>query len=402
MRELLVLLVVLLLHCSGAYRLMPIGITGTATPHHSEVKKRREALTRNNNLDSSIEPKVDPSIGIQKRLYTANSRKQYDELEQGLVLDDFGQILEAINIFRQVYGDLDIPVKFEIPAQEPVWPSSLHGLRLGKRLEKLFSSSEFFEKHPEKVQEIAKLGLEPKLRSLVDDWTLINQSMKIYKNMYGNLRISSKFVVPDEEPWPRLSRNLKLGIRVAAIRSAGRYVKDHPERKAELDEMGFEWRLRDHTHTQQVGEDIFQQVYEALKVYKEIVNTELNIPASYVIPVDDAWPAEMQGMKLGSLVQGIREEDKLVFGHTDRVQKLTELGFAWEETSRSIYSKKRFDLIYAAMVQYKQIHGDLFVPQSFVVPQSPAWPEDTWDLKLGARVNAIRSQGTFVANSPER
>ena len=30
----------------------------------------------------------------------------------------------------------------------------------------------------------------------------------------------------------------QLGVRVAAIRSAGRYVKDHPERKAQLDEIG--------------------------------------------------------------------------------------------------------------------------------------------------------------------
>ena len=28
--------------------------------------------------------------------------------------------------------------------------------------------------------------------------------------------------------------------------------------------------------------------------------------------------------------------------------------------------------------------------------------KSTWDLKLGARVNSIRSQGTFVASSPEK
>jgi hypothetical protein len=79
---------------------------------------------------------------------------------------------------------------------------------------------------------------------------------------------------------------LKLGVRVAAIRSAGRYVKDHPERKAALDEMGFEWRLRDHTHRQQVGADSFQQVYEALKLYKEHVDSDLNVPNLFVIPME--------------------------------------------------------------------------------------------------------------------
>ena len=81
----------------------------------------------------------------------AKTYRRYERTDAGLVLDDFNQILEAIALFRVAYGDLDIPVKFEVPAQEPPWPSSLHGLRLGKRLEKLFTSNEFFDHHPEKV-----------------------------------------------------------------------------------------------------------------------------------------------------------------------------------------------------------------------------------------------------------
>lgn len=72
----------------------------------------------------------------------------------------------------------------------------------------------------------------------MDDWNTIYQAIQVYKDIYGDLRIPSKFIVPNEEPWPRVSRNVKLGVRVAAIRSAGRYVKDHPERKAQLDEIG--------------------------------------------------------------------------------------------------------------------------------------------------------------------
>ena len=49
---------------------------------------------------------------------------------KSLILDDFNQILEAISIFIEIYGDSNIPNKFEIPAELP-WPSSLHGLRLG-------------------------------------------------------------------------------------------------------------------------------------------------------------------------------------------------------------------------------------------------------------------------------
>lgn len=60
-----------------------------------------------------------------------------------------------------------------------------------------------------------------------------------------------------------------------------------------------------------------------------------------------------------------------------------------------------------ALETYKKIYGDLLVPQPFAVPdadssESKDWPKETWGLRLGARVNAIRSQGTFVNTNPER
>lgn len=79
------------------------------------------------------------------------------------------------------------------------------------------------------------------------------------------------------------------------------------------------------------------------------------------------------------------------------------LGFVIEDNgARSLYSKKRFELIYSALEVYKSMYGDLTVPQVFIVPSEAPWPEECWELKLGARVNAIRSQGTLVMNNPER
>ena len=34
---------------------------------------------------------------------------------------------------------------------------------------------------------------------------------------------------------------MKLGMRVHQIRASEHYVKDHPERRAELDALGFRW-----------------------------------------------------------------------------------------------------------------------------------------------------------------
>eukprot|EP01038_Epipyxis_sp_PR26KG_P015300 gene15300-20611_t len=338
-------------------------------------------------------------------LSKALTDRQYptDEI---LALDDFPQIIEAMYIFKQLHGDLEIPNKYEIPAESP-WPSSLHGFRLGRRLERILNSDDFFKYYPEKVREMVKLGFDPKLESLLDDWNLILKSMRLFKSIYGNVSISSKFIVPNnDERWPRICWGVKLGIRVAAIRSAGRYVKDHPERKVELDELGFQWRIRDHTHKQQVGEDLFQQVFDGLVYYKNNIDEDLIVPPDFTFPEYDEntnnIPIELSGLKLGFYVQSIKSEDKLVFGHADRVQRLNSIGFPWEESSRAAHSKKRFENIYLGMVTYKELYGDLFVPQSFTVPSEAPWDESTWGLKLGARVNAIRTQGTFINSYPER
>ena len=48
-------------------------------------------------------------------------------------------------------------------------------------------------------------------------------------------------MVPSEAPWPAEAWGLKLGSRVHSIRSQEHFVKDQPERRAELDAMGFVW-----------------------------------------------------------------------------------------------------------------------------------------------------------------
>ena len=325
----------------------------------------------------------------------------YDDDENTeLILDDFEQILDAIYIFKNIFGDLDISTRFEVPDTNP-WPSHLHGLRLGKRLEKILSTPEFFEKYPNYVQSLKKLGFEPSVSTLIDDWAVILQGLTVHKHVYGHLRVPSKFVVPDHEPWPRLCRNMKLGVRVAAMRSAGRYIKDRRERKEDLDKLGFEWQLRSNTYKQQVSVDLFDQVYTALLHYKSIYNN-VNVSANFVVPAEADWPKSIWRLELGALTQSILNKDKLVFGHDEREKLLIDLGFSWEDSKRMKISKQKFDSIYDGLVIYKELYGDLFVPQTFCIPEEDPWPEELWGLKLGARVNAIRSQGTLLTNSPDR
>ena len=65
--------------------------------------------------------------------------------------------------------------------------------------------------------------------------------MLAYKQEHGDLEVPMLFVVPSEAPWPEEAWGVKLGVSVSTIRSQEIHVKDHPERRAELDALGFRW-----------------------------------------------------------------------------------------------------------------------------------------------------------------
>ena len=59
--------------------------------------------------------------------------------------------------------------------------------------------------------------------------------------MQGDLEVPQAFVVPSEVPWAEEAWGMKLGSRVNHIRHREDYVKDHPQRRAELGALGFRW-----------------------------------------------------------------------------------------------------------------------------------------------------------------
>lgn len=197
---------------------------------------------------------------------------------------------------------------------------------------------------------------------------------------------------------------LKLGQRVAAIRSTGKYAETEARRKI-LDDMGFIWRLRA-TSTKK-DKDMksvsFEQIFSALVTYREQMQNGkgiLNVPTNFVVPDCDPWPETTRGLPLGRKVSTIRSK-AFLSANPGAKEKLESIGFQLD--GKVAANEARFQLVYEALKRYKEIYGDLLVPQPFVVPEnSKEWPEQTWGLRLGARVNAIRSQGTFVNSNPER
>jgi len=233
------------------------------------------------------------------------------------------------------------------------------------------------------------------------EWNSLIASFKMYRAAYGDLKVPSRFVVPAMSPWPESGWGLKLGQRVAAIRSTGKYVEGDDERRKVLDDMGFLWRLRAPSPDKNMDVS-FDQIYDALLTYRKEVQPEgsLIVPPNFIVPRYEPWPETTRGMPLGKKIPAVRTKAYLKANPT-ATEKLEKIGFEFD--GKVAANDARFENVFTALVHYKKLNSDLLVPQPFVIPEKSAdWPEDTWGLRLGARVNAIRSQGTFVKTNPDR
>ena len=123
-------------------------------------------------------------------------------------------------------------------------------------------------------------------------WQCVLQSLLAYKEVHGDLEVLRQCVVPSEAPWPQEAWGMKLGERVHNIRSREDFVKHHPERRAELDALGFVW---------DEFERRWEEVRAALLAYQE-VHGDLEVPNDFVVPLEAPWPAEAWGVKLEKAV----------------------------------------------------------------------------------------------------
>jgi Helicase associated domain len=277
-----------------------------------------------------------------------------------------------------------------------------------------------------------------------DEWKAVLAAFKMYKAAYGDLKVPQRFVVPDMAPWPKVSWGLKLGKVVSAIRLTGRYLlqKSDPatrnERRKILDSLGFVWSVRrSASESDSEGQGIrLEQIVTATKLYKEIVGDISMIPENFSVPDADAWPESVRGLPLGRQLEMIKRSknealrtkfrslgvpmepvamnigesvsnDESSAPSPSMLNTPSEIALALEKAwdgypDGPSANDIRFQNVYTALLTYKRLYDDLLVPQPFVVPKDPQWPEDIWGLRLGARVNAIRSQGTFVNNNSAR
>jgi hypothetical protein len=192
--------------------------------------------------------------------------------------------------------------------------------------------------------------------------------------------------VPDADGWPAEAHGLALGLQVSSLRTQKKRGMLSQDDVAQLEALRFVW---------DVPEWRWQCVLQSLQAYQE-VHSDLEVPRRFVVPSEAPWPEEAWGTKLGVSVSTIRSQESHVKDHPERRAELDALGFVWDEFER------RWKEVYTALMVYKEVHGDLEVPKAFEVPSEAPWSEEAWGMKLGGRVDGIRSQEHYVKDHPER
>ncbi|CAM9836860.1 unnamed protein product, partial [Discosporangium mesarthrocarpum] len=229
--------------------------------------------------------------------------------------------------YRQLHGNLVILRGYVVPELGEGWADEHRGLRLGKKVYNMDFWSKHVRDRPNRRAELDKLGFV--WGRLQDEYNIFLEGLLVYNELKGSLLVPQKFICPPEPPWPMSCWGMKLGAKVAAVRTRNLYVKQKVDRWYQLNAMGFVWDLSDVA---------FTKVYEALTLHRSL-NGNLLVPSSFVVPSSAPWPEKLWGFPLGNRVQGIRSNHLYIKNNPGRIRKLNELGFPWQDRKASSYSR---------------------------------------------------------------
>jgi hypothetical protein len=254
-------------------------------------------------------------------------RQQWLE-DEGFVFDAhkarWEEFQGALERYHNLNGDTEVPLCFKVPPEEP-WPEGMWGVQLGFIVNNIRVQAVFVSGNPERKQWLDDRNFRFETNTYAQNdakWEgSVVPSLKAFKQVHGNLNVPCLFVVPSEEPWPEEAWGLSLGRTTSHIRTSGIYIRNRPERRQQLENMGFVF---------DEDERRWVDTKSAMKLYHE-THGHVNVPQSFVVPVEDRWPKAMWGKRLGKSVHSIRASNTYDARDVpERRQWLDEHGFKWK------------------------------------------------------------------------
>ncbi|KAJ8604430.1 hypothetical protein CTAYLR_000881 [Chrysophaeum taylorii] len=303
-------------------------------------------------------------------------------------------LVAALQAYRKEYGDLVLPRNYRVPARPP-YPRELYDVNLDRAAYCLKFYRECIAGYPARQTQLRSLGFV--WERLQPEFNLIVEALVAFERRYGHLNVPVDFWVPKSSDWPECTQGMPLGRRCCQIRSRMDFVAIDAHKSNQLDAMGFQWSIRQHTralvdeaaaiyHHHHNGAAALTTTTTTRKKKKKKKKKEkkgdAKIPVRFVVPTGDpAWPEHLWGFPLGRKAYDTKRAT----------------------TTSTNAREQKFAQLVAALETYKLLYNETAVPQKFVVPKDDeAWPSETRGLRLGHRVAEIRSKGYYVtAKSPK-
>ncbi|KAE9274177.1 hypothetical protein PR003_g29685 [Phytophthora rubi] len=304
-----------------------------------------------------------------KRLNFCHNESLYDR-------DWREKVVSALRAFHQEFGHCNVSEMITVPSQIP-WPEPSWGMRLGNAVQGIRRG--IFGVNQDK-RELEELGFVWNHSEF--EWgERVMPALKTFHRLKGHCRVPNAFVVPSDETWPTPSWGMNFGNLVGGIRNNGNYSMQVMRDKTRLEELGFVWEFFESEWS--------ERILPALETYHRLKG-HCRVPQTFVVPSDENWPTSSWGLKLGKLVDRIRNQGAYSTQVLRDKTRLEELGFVWD-----FFEFEWSERIMPAFEYFNHLKGHCRVPHAFVVPSDKSWPTPSWGLKLGSIVNSIRSHETY-------
>lgn len=259
---------------------------------------------------------------VRSGKYAAQAEGSKDELDQlgfSMNLSDkawSNSILPALRVFTSEFHHCDVQQDFVVPATEP-WPKKSWGFKLGQTVKSVRRGAYETQVQASKA-ELEQLGFVWNARHRLEKTvrTVVLPALSTYERIYGDLLVSTDFVVPEGDPeWPALTWGFRLGHWITRVRAGQIELPQHI--RAEVDGIGFIWRFNDARWN-----DV---LLPSFRVYKQLHGSCARMSTKFRVPHEEPYPRQAWGVNLGGAVWHIRNGDTYV-SSTDKQSVLKELG----------------------------------------------------------------------------
>ncbi|DAZ95411.1 TPA: hypothetical protein N0F65_006301 [Lagenidium giganteum] len=226
--------------------------------------------------------------------------------------------MAALAAFKQHYGHLAVPGKFQVPDDDDKWPVETRGMHLGSQVGALRRKKDkLTAQQQERLDRLGFVWCYADYR-----WfSLYLPALQRFHALHGHSDVPQLFVIPSNNiAWPNKAMwGLRLGVMVNNIRQ-GQLKEQVSASSATLEQIEFSFDPLDTTWS--------ERVLPALTAFVA-VHGHCRVPVGFVVPEKSSWPTKTHGLKLGHVVKNMRARGDFADKVERDREQLERIQFEW-------------------------------------------------------------------------